>query len=1297
MNNLQQTCRILPQIALVTLALSFYSNAQELQIVAVDDVIQNWSSMQHLYVKGDLGIGSDQLDRLENWLDENAQHWTVVLMRNADGEVYRSTDGRNLQGIDAVEMALGQGLPNRTRFGEWEHPATGETDGAVFVLFLDEQVISYYGSVAQDRRQLGWTNWIRGLNREAIRAMRNGGRIVDAVKNTVKLIDGKLQRAIAAEALHAARVTREREASRRRLERIAAEARSTLIEEVELESAKLRKNYPAADGVLTKPPVDQWRGKLDAKMERLNADNLRSTEQDVRAIIDEIQGYLDIYAAHESMEAMSAEVKAGVEKIGFGPNAVAEPMISEANSLLEAAHQAHASGLRDFVSLVRKAKDQLDEARIAIDIEAERLRVAAARDRLIRQTALGASSIATLGVGIGLVLLNRRRRPAKQRAAAALAEREKSIEAEMDKVYGLIERSSQILGSKEKVAARGYAGVTRRLSDRTLEDVDDLLVMSTEVERVMDEARSLIEPASPAGKISNMFGGSRYERGIHRISGEPLEFTHAKGLPLVIKRDADSIPDGPSNSAGGNVLNRGEHEEQPESLSMTFEEVFAAFHERSASASETLDLIERSLLDVNDRLVELQSRINHVSDLDSRLVVASETDSFFPVPALFDEAIPAAQAEHDAADAISATDPVRAVQEYIPTGWRIVTESLSIAENIDYAREGVFPKLDRSSPKLETLGHETSWMERNVRELGDRANRLFQIVSEESIEEMSKVFSNDVSTLGERAEESVVLAERLVKDCGPAMDTLAATVVTARAKVADALGIPESSALREHERDPDQCSAKAQELFSAASAALDHGDVEGGGRAIRVLGEQVTKGHQFISNTLNSLAAFESDLRSCANGFASVQKELPTYETLVSENESAFAPSALVLQAGDPATPDATATIGLHLREARALLEGVERMIGEATASHRQGKVLEAAAMLVVANSSIDEAEALFEEIAKHCALLESRIRQNLAELTRMVQRTEDLAERIRDERTQRPTISRFERVVRDIQATQRDVEDTTSNRDPFRDAAIMNQLVQESEAIDSLVDADRNAHAEASRAVNGAKAQHRTAEELARESRSDQIPDSSAVQTYQREVHALGDALAATERRLRVAHEDWQSVDADAARINADLGIVAGQLRDELKMAQQSVEALKLASQEVFDATRWTGGFGVRVTGSPGSHELERARHALKIADYAQMLQMSRAAIMSARQAVQMAQREVARHEREAARIAEAARRRRRASAAQRAAHSGSILGGRRSVVGNSRPNSGGSNSSGAWTGRSRSPTNSGFGRSGW
>jgi DnaJ-domain-containing protein 1 len=159
-------------------------------------VVNQWQATQHLYVKGNIGVGLEQLNRLEYWLDHNATNWTVVLLEHAGQEVYRDTAGDVFTGMDAVEHALGKGLPSQTAFGQLIDARTQERNGAFFILFLKERKFSYYGSDAQDRCSLGEEQWAGNLDRPAVAAMRGSGRIVDAVKDTIVSINRQLDQRI---------------------------------------------------------------------------------------------------------------------------------------------------------------------------------------------------------------------------------------------------------------------------------------------------------------------------------------------------------------------------------------------------------------------------------------------------------------------------------------------------------------------------------------------------------------------------------------------------------------------------------------------------------------------------------------------------------------------------------------------------------------------------------------------------------------------------------------------------------------------------------------------------------------------------------------------------------------------------------------------------------------------------------------------------------------------------------------------------------------------------------------------
>jgi hypothetical protein len=201
---------------LLSQELNFSTSAKHIATAA--DVFEDWQPHQRLYVKGDVGVGEEQLDGLEAWLDSNATNWVVVLMESAEGEQFTDAEGESFRGMTAVEHQLGRGLPNRTDFGVWTEPRTGERSGAFFVLFLKERKFSYFGSDVYDNRRFGEDAWVGRLDRPAVAAMRGGGRIVDAVQDTVRSIDQQLGRSISAEIARREQEARQAQAAAARLQ-----------------------------------------------------------------------------------------------------------------------------------------------------------------------------------------------------------------------------------------------------------------------------------------------------------------------------------------------------------------------------------------------------------------------------------------------------------------------------------------------------------------------------------------------------------------------------------------------------------------------------------------------------------------------------------------------------------------------------------------------------------------------------------------------------------------------------------------------------------------------------------------------------------------------------------------------------------------------------------------------------------------------------------------------------------------------------------------------------------------------
>ena len=551
------------------------------KISRVDDVIANWSKSQHLFVKGELGISDAQYEKLESWISSNAPNWTVVLMQNANQEYYAAEDGRRFRNADAVRFALGHRLNNQTDFGSLVHEKTGEPSGAVFVLFLAERKFSYYGSDVHDRRNLGESKWKGKLDREAVRAMRNGGRIIDAVKNTIKLIDGELARKIAREEAQAKKAkANQQRAIRERLREIEnLKSRIEVIGEgaigrVEEAARELKSKFPkASQSKLALPPVETWRVALQAQRKKLGDESVdvRKTQLALGNVEGQINRFLDAYAAHAAFEEMIVPVETRLDEIADDPSGAAGEISLEAYRLLDEARDGHAIGELNFADPIHKASEMVEQGKQAIRLEKKRVRQEAQRKSLIRKTIAGVASVlGAILLGV-LWFLNARRRPALRQAHALFDKQARSVAVELEQVDQVVSRSEQVVGTPEAFADKKFAGQTLNLGTQTFEQVDGLRQMSAEAQRYLDSAQSLIHPSSPLAEAANMFSSTRYLKCVSHLSGSSLQVPNA-----VEKSGQQSNQSGPS-------------------LWMTFKEFSADLHERKSDVNSNVDLFGNSV------------------------------------------------------------------------------------------------------------------------------------------------------------------------------------------------------------------------------------------------------------------------------------------------------------------------------------------------------------------------------------------------------------------------------------------------------------------------------------------------------------------------------------------------------------------------------------------------------------------------------------------------------------------------------------------------------------------------------
>jgi len=1249
-------------------------------IESVSDVIAQWSEDKHLYVKGDLGVPAARLDELQQWLSKEGPHWTVVLMEEASGEYYVAPDGRSYFGMDAVEFALGKGLANRTGFGKLENPVTHETDGAMFVLFLKERKFSYFGSEAQDRRGLGRSKWIGELDQPAFRAMRGGGRVVDAVKETVRTINQRLDRIISSENEAARTQALEKE----RDLQTAKEGLShltELVDQVQEDRVAFRAQHPEATGGLAKPDIEEWRQRISEIETPLNLENAKESHQPIKQLGTQIDSYLNAYAASRGYEANRKELEAEFGPLANAPNGVAAGPLKELRELLAVAEKKYRNGDIELSETLRQAEAKIAEGNHRIDEENRRIETANANAKLVRQVVGTIAGILAVIAGMILWLLHRKRKPAMGRAIDNLKTREDSVAKETDGLDQLFTQSADLLGSRERIAQRGYTGRTRELGEGAINDIDDLFIMSKEIRRVLSEAKELVNPKGVWDQIVNAFSSARFEESVRQISGKPLKFSQATGIPRV----AMDILKKRAQEANEPIPN-----EVPEEVILTFDEIYGAIQSRRERAGSALKLIEDSLTRVNDELNRCQVDLQGLLDQEKSIANAS-ADGWFPVPNCFNVLIPSVQSDLADAESQSTLDAVSAMEGPIRHARRKLDEAKALGEWILEFRKNALPELKSMSDKLQAMGYPTAWLETELRTRSSTANRLFEQAATQSIDSGFGELKESMVGLVGQTKQALELAELLRDTTQPRVEHLPQDIQAARKELAGQLKLNESQVLVEPAWNPDTAHALARKSLEAAVTMLRQGKIDACRSAIQGCDSELERAGQWIEVSKTSAKEFDPTLAKERSRLQQVVQRSKQLATVVRNAERNYSSAALQLaysvapiadanwvepdviqpadnaketanglEANSQAVNDGAAEVADDRRQvldlggdhASQLLEHAQdyatecdRLHASAQSKFRQGMVLQAVGELQQAGGLLTQMNRRLDRVDEHLQQLERQVVENQKSLVKCISDIQHLQDYRRDRMVTIPTIQQIDALGEQLQSVQSQYRNSTEGTNPFEFAQLLLFFQKRIAELEGMVVSDRHGYAEASRAVDGAVRQWNVAKQFVQQSRTDNIPDSPATTEGARRVDGLERAVIAVQRSIDADHGDWAEVGRRAAETQSDLSEISRQLSSELQQANAALSSFQSASESVYKAEHWTGPWGLRISDSPGVRQLEAARANLQRGQYAAVLELSNQALQASQLAIQKMEREVQNRRIEAQMRAERLERERRAS----------------------------------------------------
>lgn len=1321
----------------------------------IREVIARWRPAVHLYVLGDVGLDDETLAELAGWLAD--KHWTVLLVENAVGQTYTDGDGVPRWDDLAIEYGTGHGIARRPDFIALAHPRTGEPDGAILSIVLAQRSLFYTGSQAQDSRSLGEDRFQGYLDQWAIEALRSGRGIVHAVRDTVSNIDARLAEAIDQERAEAdgllasakeqttlleSRTRQLREVapgalakleiadsaglrtrastagdalgqghlgdSLRILRSVVHEASSShrLLDELEREvdharsyiriagerlatleerAAGLRQRDSRLSGPLARPDVRTLRQELALAETALAEDpeQASAAAQAVQRQADEQIGMIEEYPATGQALDAARRLLADLERRERAE--AARGSLAAAREHLDAARELHAQATPGYAERLEAARHEMAAAERRISDAS--LEAALWRAQQVFLLIAAGAALAAAGLS-----LNRRRRSVKNEAETLLADWRAALDRKLAVFFDELERRiAQFVGPASGEGQRPHAGTTLRLTEQIRADVGSLSILWTSANSVLERAEVLIR-ARGLGAIYNFFFPSKYRRGIALLKDEPVPFDPADGLPRLFGEERTWRDDLLGDLASYEPFRK------------SFQEIVAELNLRAARAVESLDVIEKSVVQGPSELEGIEERIRQAGSLQEKIGRAGAGDGLFLVPALFVAARPAATAALARARELFPTDPVGALQGDGALARRIAVEALQLAALVAAARHGVLTAVEAGMATLREASIATGWIEAERIRLSGEADLLAGRAAEEPVASDIEELAQGMAETGRRVDRAVALCVVLGSTARPEIHRVSEIVRVARGELSATLGLAADRLLREEDADPSERLEGATRQAETAHERLGQGELDAAAAALAEAARLTAEAADIVEASRQALATHAATVAEWGAETGRIEGLLPDHERILAGIRATFAPSVLFLRAGDPDHPDANGILTDNLEEARAHLELAHEKLDRAVTAHRSGRLLASADLLRQVKLHQELAVHRLEEVAERQARLERTVESNRSLLETLESRVvEDQTTVAGDPRIMQPTLAAFAEGRRQVETLRRIGE--AAPGDPFvTEEALLAAKVILDEVHDRRAPSDRLLFTETQRSVEAARQQLTAAQDLARRAAGDGIADSPEIVRALHEIEALGILHGRISEALQAPHGDWNVLDQEADRIASEAARQAASLSGQIAAAQQATAALSNASQKVREASYWSGGHG---TTSPGANDLFQGRALLAVGRYEDASRQAQEAYRAAADAIEIA-REQMRRLREEEERRDEERRRAAEERRRRSAESSSLLSSSSSSSSRSWSSGGGSSSSGSgrssWGGSSSGSggssggsSGSGSGRSGW
>ena len=729
-----------------------------------------------------------------------------------------------------------------------------------------------------------------------------------------------------------------------------------------------------------------------------------------------------------------------------------------------------------------------------------------------------------------------------------------------------------------------------------------------------------------------------------------------------------------------------EHARPGEEIDETFSLPIDAWQERTSQAlegaSQCLDQVETAWSTIVERSEALKDKIAALEGREGEIQI----DEWLRCEETFSEWIPVMTKTCDRATETGKTDPIRALASDMTEGDRMAAEAKEMLDQISNFRTNHWKNLEEKESLLVQRKRATVWIDNALLQLGRDAEAIASESPDTPTAELLGSFAADLSDLVARADQAAELIARADDKALPAIKTATATVGTARREIAITLDLAPHDILIEDNSNPTDFLHRAKLQHDACLAALDLGEVRSAEDFIKETEELTAFANDLVKRSRQVLADYADTSEALWSRRGKLEDLGEIMQQEVEAMRIRYAPRALFLNPDQPSEgsyADSPKELEVRLKEITSSLD-------QAKNRFQGAGLLESWHLLTHGQSLALEGEEICAEVKKRSKLLVNMEDENAETHDSQSRAHEDLTQSVNDRRVTRETVDLHAVTGRKLEETLREIEAGDGKRDPYLVNESLDHLSERLPALRKAITEDLEEHSRAFDLLETVKRNQEEANKLWHSADDDRIPNSPDTNTSMAEIEKCYADLGDCEKELQVDHSDWREIQNDLRNIHLRISEAILSLKRELTLARESVRAIEAATREVRKASRWSGSYGVRITGNYGSRSLAAANDVMQHGLYQEALSMAGQARTRAHQAIASAEaREAAKR-----RAAEAARRRRRQAARRSSFSSSSSFGSSSRSSGSSFSSSSRSSSS---AGRSSFSSSSGAGRSGW